>query len=339
MRRHLSHKHWFAMALFALIFLAIPAFTSKLYLTRVLTEVFFFAALGEAWNIIGGYAGQTSWASDSFFVCGGYASMIMYVRFGVSPWVGLAIGAVLALVLALIYGLPTLRLRGVYFAIATISCSTIFRQILLNLKITNGSVGMNLPNTGAVLSWLNLRFPSNKYFYYIAFFWMAVVVFFTAWISRSRLGYYLRAISNDEDAADAMGIHAYKTKIIAFLISAALISITGSLYVFNVAYVNPNSLGSHDMAVKIAVVAIIGGMGTVWGPVIGGFICVIVYELANLYLSHLGGGGAGYCIYGLAIMLIVLLRPNGVISLVPPAKRLLAKVFKPKDRTEGGVAP
>ena len=105
---------------------------------------------------------------------------------------------------------------------------------------------------------------------------MLVVILVTALIRRNSLGYYLRAISNDEDAANAMGIHAYKTKVVAFLISAVLISITGAFYAFKVAYVNPNSMGAHDMAVRIAVVAIVGGMGTIWGPVLGGFICVIV---------------------------------------------------------------
>ena len=323
-----SKKHLIRIAIFCAIIILLPIFVKDDYVIRILTEIFFFAALGEAWNIIGGFAGQTSWASDSFFVCGGFAALILFVDYGISPWIGMWVGAAITVVLALIIGLPTLRLRGVYFAIATISCSTIFRQILLNMKITNGSVGRTLMNMSHELDFLSLNFPSNQYFYYIAFVWMLVVVAITAIIKNTYLGYYLRAISCDEDAANAMGMKTYKTKVMAFIISAILISISGSFYAFKVAFVNPNSMGSHDMAVRIAVVAIIGGMGTVWGPVLGAFIGVFVYEMASLHLAHLGGGGAGYAIYGLAIVLIVLLRPNGLISLGEPIKKFLVSKFK-----------
>jgi branched-chain amino acid transport system permease protein len=204
----------------------------------------------------------------------------------------------------------------VFFSIATISFASIVRQLILYLKgFTGGAQGLRFPLPKVNNFWL-LRFKNDPYlpFYYIAMAWMLLSVAVVVIINRSRLGYYLKAIREDEDAAESLGIRAHRMKLYAFIISAMMLAVTGSLYAYWMVDITPVATASHDLSIKIAVVAIVGGMGTVWGPVLGSFIAVLVFQFSNSYLGALGKGGAGYVIYGLAMVLIVLLRPNGLIT-------------------------
>jgi len=303
----------------AIIFIAtcllLPMAIKSTYIIRVLVEVFFFGALGTAWNILGGFGRQTSWASASFFGVGAYTSMLMFLKLGgISPWISVFIGMFLSAILAVIIGLPCFRLRGVFFAIATIASASIVRQLLLYFKVfTGGAMGLAFKiRSGNSL--LNLAFESENAYYYVALIWMLITVLVTVLINRSKLGYYLKAIREDEDAAESLGIRAGQMKLVAFIISAMLLSATGTLYAFKVGYIDPTMVASHDMSIRIGITAILGGMGTIWGPALGAFISVPMLELSNKYLSNLGNGGAGYAMYGLVIVLVVLFRPNGLIS-------------------------
>ncbi|MDL2324709.1 branched-chain amino acid ABC transporter permease [Ruminococcaceae bacterium OttesenSCG-928-A16] len=307
-------KHPIAIG-FIVLCMALPLIITRGYLLRVFIEVFFFAAMGTAWNILGGFGRQTSWASPAFFCIGAYTAMLLNTNFGTSPWVSIFIGVAIAIVLAIAIGAPTLKLRGVFFSIATISCTSIIRQLIFNFaSLTGGAQGVSLKMSSGNNFW-QLRFDSEVPFYYIAFIWMLIIVLITAIISKTKLGYYLRAIREDEDAAQSLGVRTHRMKLIAFIISAVLLSVTGAFYSFKIGYIDPNSVASHDLAIRIAVTAILGGMGTIWGPVLGAFICVPMLEVSNYYLSNFGGGGAGFAMYGLAMVLVVLFRPNGVISL------------------------
>lgn len=313
-----------------LVFIAIclifPLASSNQYLVRVLMEVFFFAAMGNAWNIIGGYGKQTSWASSIFFAVGAYTSIILFTRYGaISPWISMILGLAIAAVLAIIIGLPCFRLRGVFFSIATIACTTIFRQLLIYFEeFTGGSLGIAFKIRKGNSLW-NLHFNSEIPFYYIAFIWMLITVGIVIYVERNRLGYYLRAICEDQDAAESLGIESSKIKLNAFIISSLMLAFTGTLYVFKTGFADPNTLASHDMAIRIGIVAILGGMGYVWGPVVGAMISVPLLELSNAYLQDFGGGVAGWALYGLLIVLMVLFRPNGVISIWDDLKEHIAK--------------
>ncbi len=313
-------KRYFPVIAFIAACALVPLFIKKSYIQRVFIEVFFFAAMGSAWNILGGFAKQTSWASPAFFCIGAYSALLMDKNFGLSPWISIILGIILAGVLAIVIGLPTLKLRGVFFSIATISCTSIVRQILFNTpNLTGGAQGLTLKMSSGNDLW-RLRFDSEIPFFYISLIWMMLVVLIAAMLSKSRLGWYLKAIREDEDAAQSLGIRTYHMKLRAFVISAMLLAVTGAFYSFKIGYIDPNSSASHDLAVRIAVTAILGGMGTIWGPVLGAFICVPMLEISNYYLSDFGGGGAGFAIYGLAMVLVVLLRPNGIISLFQKKK-------------------
>lgn len=308
-----------------------PLVNTNQYLVRVLMEVFFFAAMGNAWNIIGGYGKQTSWASSVFFAIGAYTSIILFTRYGgISPWISSFIGIGLAAALAIVIGLPCFRLRGVFFSIATISCTTIFRQLLIYFEdFTGGSLGVAFKIRKVNSLW-NLHFNSEIPFYYIAFIWMLITVGIVLYIERNRLGYFLRAICEDQDAAESLGIESSKIKLKAFIISSMMLSFTGTLYVFKTGFADPNTLASHDMAIRIGIVAILGGMGYVWGPVVGALISVPLLELSNAYLQNFGGGVAGWALYGLLIVVMVLFRPNGVISIWDDLKEMIAKRNSPR---------
>lgn len=304
----------------ALIFIALclvyPMFNTSDYVLRVLVEVFFYAALGTAWNILGGFGQQISWASSSFFAVGAYTSMLMFLKLGgVSPWISIFAGMILAAILAIIIGVPCLRLKGDYFAIATIACLAIFRQLLLYFKeFTGGSLGLAFQIRNQESFW-NLSFLSDGPYYYITFAWTLVTVAVTIFINRAKLGYYLKAIREDDTAAESIGIRVHRMKLIAFIISGMLLAATGTIYAFKVGYIDPFVVASLDISVRIGVTAILGGMGTIWGPVLGAFIAVPLLEVSNYFLGDFGGGGAGYALYGLLIILVVLYKPNGAISL------------------------
>lgn len=314
-----------AAIFFVALFCVFPIICKNAYFMNVVIEVFFFAALGIAWNILGGLAKQISWASACFFTIGAYAGIMLYQHAGMSPWISMLVGIVVACVFALVIGAPCFRLRGVFFSIATISCTTILRQCLIVFKsVTGGSVGLNFGIRKNYSFWM-LTFKSKTDFYYIALVWMLICIAIFVMVKNARLGYYLRAVREDEDAAASLGVIPSQLKTKAFLISAAMMAVTGTLYVFRLGYVDPNALCSHDISVKIGLVAILGGMGTVWGPVLGSFIIIPLLELCNYYLQNFAGGGAGYALYGLIIVLIVLIRPTGLITLFDDLKGKLKK--------------
>ena len=291
-------------------------------------------------NIIGGYGKQTSWASSVFFAIGAYTSTLLFVRYGgVSPLISVWLGMALAALLAVIIGLPCFRLRGVYFAIATIACTTIFRQLLIYFSdFTGGNLGIPFPimirNDPFNLIFTNFFL---RPYYFIALAWLVVTIIIVFIIENSRLGYSLRAICDDQDAAESLGIESSKVKLQAFVISAMMLSFTGTLYAFQLRMVDPETFASHNMSIRIAIVAILGGMGTKFGPLVGALVAIPLLEVSNTYLMRIGHGGAGWVLYGLLIVVIVLFRPNGIISIFDSAKEYLAKIAARKSRKKLGA--
>ncbi|MCL2318591.1 MAG: branched-chain amino acid ABC transporter permease [Treponema sp.] len=327
---------------------AIESFINRVqarYFIRIGMDILFFTSMGNAWNIIGGYGRQTSWASAAFFAIGAYTSILLFVGppghtgLQISPFISMWAGVALAVIVAVIIGLPCFRLRGVYFAIATIACTTIFRQLLIYFKdFTGGNLGIPFPYQpqNRVMDLIFTDFLFRPY-YYIAFGWMVITTGIVIFIEKNRLGYYLRAICEDQDAAESLGIISSRVKLQAFMLSAAMLSITGTLYVFMLRMVDPNTYASHNISIRIALVAILGGMSTKFGPLLGALVTIPLLEISNNYLNRVGHGGAHWVLYGLMIVLIVLFRPNGLASLFDSAKVYIAK-RKIKARGESSDA-
>ena len=300
------------LLVFAVAFALLPLAVRQNYFISMLVQCFLFAAMGVSWNLIGGYADRVSIGHSSFLAVGAYTAYILYLDLNITPLLGMLAGMVIAAILALFIGRLCLGLRGTFFSLSTIAFAEIFKNLLLHFReITNGSYGLMLTFRGD--DPINLQFESRVPFYFIALILLVAIVLFNIFFERSRFGYYLKAIGEDEDAARSLGLDTYKVKLKTFVISAALTSLVGTMYGFYLTYIMPTSIASTPVSIKIIIVAVIGGAGLLWGPVLGAFILIPLTELVNATLGSLGG--ANTMIYGLVLVLIIVFQPRGVLTL------------------------
>ena len=292
---------------------AAPAFADDAAL-RTLAGVFMFGALASAWNIIGGFAGYASFGNVVFFGLGAYTVAVLMVHAGWGFWAALPVAVAVGAAYAALVGLPVLRLRGHYFAIATLGVAEGTREVVLNLSsLTGGGAGITLPVVGSKAT---TAYPGNTAFYYLflAAMGLAVVV---AWaVSRSRFGYGLRAIHDDEQGAAATGINTTRAKLAAFALSGALTAVVGALFAFQQVTIYPERLFSVEITVLMVAMAVIGGVGTVIGPVIGAVGLQLLAEyLRQRYLNlHL-------IVFGSLLAAVVVLMPEGLVSSLSQAWR------------------
>lgn len=294
--------------------------------------IFLFATLGIAWNLIGGYGAQLSLGHSAFLAIGAYASVILLRNYNVTPLVGAGVGAALAAVAAVIIGYPCFRLRGPYFTLSTIAFAEILRILLTHFSdFTGGAEGIPIPFRGQNI--LNLQFYSKVPYYYLTLGLLIAVFLLARHLERSRLGYHLAAIREDQDAAESLGIRSYRVKLITLVVSAMITAVAGAMYAVIVGYIDPGSTAGQAMATEIAVVAIVGGIGTLWGPILGATVVISLTEITNALLGA-SRGGASMVLYGLLLMVIVLVRPGGLISFF----RRNRKSRSARPMTQGEVA-
>jgi len=316
-----SEKKYVWLGLGAVIFLIYPLIFTLPFPRHVMIMIFLYATLGLAWNMIGGYAGQISLGHALFFGIGAYTSTLMLMKLGASPWVGMLVGGILSIGVSFIIGYPCFKLAGHYFAIATIAIGEIAQVWMLNWDWAGAAVGLTLPILPESL--INLEFHSTKApYYYIAFGLLILGLLATYGIDRSKLGYYFKAIKGDLEAARSLGINVTKYKFYALALSAFFTSICGSFYAQYVLFIDPDSVFPLMLSVVVCLVATLGGVGTIWGPVIGAFILIPISEFTRIYLGG-GGKGTDLVIYGLLIIIISVYQPFGVIG--------IAKRFRKKE--------
>ena len=299
-----------------LLFLLAPYLIRDDYFLHVLIMILYFAYMASAWNIICGYVGQLSLGHSALSGIGGYVSVLLFMNLGLTPWVGMFVGGFCAMVVALIIGLPTLRLRGPYFALTTIAFAEILRIWLENTESVfgiqlNGASGLVVPLKGN--SPALFQFADKEPFYYIILVMLLAALFITLWIDRSRLGYYLKAIKGDQDAAEAIGIQSSKYMLIALAISAFLTALGGSFIAQFLLFINAERNMGIDLSIEMALMAIVGGQGTVLGPILGAFLLTPTSEITRAYL---GGSlvGLHLIIYGAVLIVAVIFLPNGIIE-------------------------
>ncbi len=283
--------------------------TDKFYL-HLLTMMLFYAAVSSAWNIVGGFAGQLSLGHAAFFGIGAYTSTLLFIDLGVSPWIGMLIGAALATLFAGAIGYPSFRLRGPFFTLVTIAFAEVLRILTIYAHdFTKGSIGISVPFRPAIG---NFIFRQLSAYVFVALAFMLITVLVSLWIESSRLGYYLAALREDEDAAQALGIDTARYKLVAVLVSAFLTSLAGTFYAQYIFYIEPFQTFSLDFSVLLAMMAIIGGIGTVWGPVASAFL---VTPLQEILQAKLGGHFTGLhlVIYGTVLIVVVILLPQGIV--------------------------
>ncbi len=317
-----------------LVLLALPLVVTSAFAIDIFIRVLLFSFIGVAWNLMGGYAKQLSLGHAAYFGLGAYTSSILLIDYDVSPWIGMIAGGIVAMLASLPIGALCFRLRGPYFAIATIATAQVLMLLFLKFRdFAWGAEGTTMPNLGSAP--LMMQFETKPPYYYIVLGLLALALAVTWLIERSWVGYYLVAIGEDEDAAEAVGVNAAKIKRDIYMISAFLTALAGTFYVQYIYFIDPNTAFSFNVSVEAALVSIVGGIGTLWGPVLG---TVLLESSSALLQSWLGGarGGVQLTIYSLLLMAVILWRPTGLIGLLTDAcGRLFPRQAKARAVRDG----
>jgi len=310
-----------ALGLVAAVLVAlVPAAAQALlddhaYWIQVHVWILFFAMCATAWNIIGGFAGQYSFGHAAFLGLGAYTSTLLYLNLGVSPWIGMLAGGTVAALAGAVISYPCFRLRGAFFALATIAFAEMLRvggeltDSVFGIQI-NGARGLVIPPVGNS-AWA-FQFTDKASYAYIAYALLLLTLAIAYAVKRSRLGYYLAAIGDDEDAVKSLGIDTARVKLAALLISAFLTAVAGTFYAQMVLFVTPTRTVSLDLSVQMVIMAVLGGLGTVFGPLLGAVILVPVAELTRAALGGSTIQGAHLIVYGVILMLVVRFTPGGI---------------------------
>jgi branched-chain amino acid transport system permease protein len=268
------------------------------------------AQLGVAWNIIGGYAGQVSLGQAAFYGLGAYTSTLLFTKLGLTPWIAIPVGGLVAVCISLLVGWSCFRLKGHYFAMATIAVAEIIQIIFTNWEYAGAAVGLNLPMEEG---WKTLIFSTKEPYYYLALGLLLLTLGVNYAIEKSFLGYYFRAIKDEPDAARSLGVNLSRYKQLAFAISSFFTALGGSLYAHKELYIDPGSVLHTGLSIKMALVSILGGVGTLFGPLLGAGVLTLIEEGTRIIFGG-SGRGTDLVIYALLIVLIAVYYPTGVLG-------------------------
>lgn len=309
---HSKNRDYILVFLFIAL-LSLTLFVDNKYILDIIITTVYFCIIAGAWNIMCGYAGQLSLGHVVFMGVGQYTSTIMFVRFGLSPWIGMFLGTIVAMVLAFFVGLLALRLKSFFFSLSTIALVTIFQVLAIKFDdITGGSIGISIPYEP---SFRNMIFKEYKPSLILFIILLLVVLLTTTYISKSRLGANLVAMREDDMAAASLGVNLLKNKITALCISAFFTSLAGTLYSQYTLYIDP--MGSFNLVTsqKAAILTIVGGSGTIFGPLLGG----LILGPTEIFLRGWLGStfqGAYLVVYGVLLVFVVLVMPNGIVGAI-----------------------
>jgi branched-chain amino acid transport system permease protein len=322
MRGSITLPRVLALVVAAVVVFTLPAWVGD-YWTRIFTGVWMWAGLALAWNIIGGYAGYVSFGHAAFFGLGAYTTaLLMQPERDWNFFLTLPVAAAVAAVVAAIVGWPTLKLRGAYFAIATWALAEAVAQLVNVADFTGGSYGLTLPVQ-----------PSTSYFFYVML--IAAIVAYAAGyllLERSRFGYKVKAVRDNEAAAESVGINTTLVKNEAFVISAVIPAVFGGINAYWITFINPPSVLSTEITDQMVVMVLIGGLGHAWGPALG---AAALYIINRQFLAAFGDTTSYIAMVGALVALVVLFLPDGLASLWPATRRLrLVRQLIPAWRDE-----
>ena len=309
---------WLALAGLAVL-LVLPAALSS-YATTIFILIFFYGFLGQAWNVVGGYAGQLSAGHAAFVGIGGYTAALLSNELGLTPWLGMFVGAALATVLGALVGYLGFRfgLRGFYFVLLTVAFAEVCRILVSNIDAVGGTLGLYITFTGNPRQF---QFQDPRAYYYLALGFMLLATGVAAVIERRRFGMYLSAIREDETACEALGVNTFKYKMLAMLVSSFLTGLGGTFYAFYLFSLQPATVFGIPLSVEIVIRPVIGGAGTLVGPILGSFILTPLAEVSRYYFGQSGLHGAHLIVYGALLVTVVLFLPQGAY---PFLRRLFA---------------
>jgi len=300
----------------------LPLVVKDVYIQNMLVLTLMYAALSQSWNILSGYCGQISLGHALYFGIGAYATLLLFTKFGVLPWFGMVAGGIVAALVAAAVGYPCFRLKGHYFVIATIVIAEAGLLLVLNWDYAGAAMGIEVPVRGD--SWAKFQFARSKLPYFYFALGLAFVAWLVTWtIEDSRWGYWWRAVKDNAEAAESLGVVVFRSKMAAAAVSAFLTAVGGGFYAQFVSYIDPESVMSFQFSLLMALPAVLGGIGTLWGPAVGAAILIPITEVTR---SYAGGTGKGFdlIVYGLLVMGIALGRPEGIVGALAARKRARA---------------
>ncbi len=316
----------YVILLLGAVLAVLPFGIRKEYLISIFINIFLYAYLGQCWNILGGYAGYLSLGHTVFFGIGAYTSSLLFFWFGLSPWAGMLAGAVVAMLVGTFISYLSFRygLRGIYFAMITLAFGVIFRVIFNNSETLGGAQGVLIPLKEASLA--SFQFAGKLAFYYIGLLLVMISLIVTWVMSRRKFGYNLLAIKDNETASEALGIPTNRYKLLATCLSAFMTALGGTFYAQYLMYISPETVFSLNLSIEIVLVVIVGGMGTLFGPVLGAFVLLPIGELTRALLKE-GAMGVHVIVYGIILIVFCLVLPNGLI----PTLRMVFRSRMVKD--------
>jgi len=289
--------------------LVAPLLTNNSFYQHLMIMVLFWTLLGASWNLLGGFAGQVSFGHAAFLGIGAYTTMLFYLSLNLSPWLGMIAGGVLGALFALPIGLICFRLRGPYFSLATLAVAEIVRLVALNWEqLTAGPVGLLITTLPPLsLGGHAVNWESKIPFYYIAAALTVFAMVLTYAVSRSRFGAYLTAVREDIDSAEAVGIDTVRARVMALVLSAFVVGLAGGFYAVYFRYIDPDAVFAISLSVEMVFIAVVGGLATTAGPVVGALVLVTIAEIfrERFAVGHL-------IFYGLFMMLVIRYLPEGI---------------------------
>jgi branched-chain amino acid transport system permease protein len=338
----MKHQKINILALVGLLVLAfgLPLVVRSATYLHILVLLYFYAYLTTSWNLVGGFAGVLPLGHAAFVGIGAYTSTILSLQYGISPWVGMLIGGIIATFAGVLIGLPTFKMRGAYFALATIAFAEGFRVIIENVDYLgpfniNGPRGLQIPPLDTGLA--NFMFSSKEPYYYIILIMLIGVTLLTYLISRSKLGYYLNAGGEEPEAAMALGVNVSRAKLIAMAMSSFLTAMAGTFYAQFSLYIHPKSITSLDLSFEIAFIALIGGRGSIAGPILGALLLRPVGDFSRIYFGDTLPG-LHLVIFGLVLILVMNYQPRGLQEPLTRAYRnLVERIIKKTTGREDHV--
>ena len=305
-------KQLWTIALFAAVVAAVTAFSESGVLLNFVMMALYAALMAQAWNILGGFGGQFSFGHALFFGTGAYIQAIAQMQGGINAWAALPMAMIGSALVGLFVGGLSFRygLKGSYFALVTLAFAEVFRIVALSVPFTGAGVGMMLPLNESVA---NMQFESRKGYVFLILAFVTLALLISWWLRNSRFGAWLQAVRDNEDAARAIGVNPFKVKMGAIALSGGLMGVAGAFYVQVFQYIDPGIAYGSLTSVESLVAGIVGGIGTVWGPVLG---AVVLHLLADLTRNLFGElPGINMVIYGTVLVLIVMFLPRGIAGI------------------------
>ena len=313
---------WLAFVAALLILPVVPGMADNSFRMHVFILILLYASMAQAWNIIGGYCGQVSFGHSVFFGIGAYGAGMAVVTYGIVPWPGILIGMIAAAAVAVLISYPCFKLSGHYFAIATFAIVEIFNRVFMVWDWVGGALGLDYPIIEE--GFKNLMWDSKTGYYYCALALFVIIFGLVRWLEGHKFGYYMRAVREGQETAESLGVNSSAIKLTAMAISAAMAALCGAFFVQYNLRVDPPMVMSLDASMKFVLITIMGGAGSLMGPLAGAAVLIPLQEYTRAFWGGLGGG-IDLIIFGLLIIIMVVKQPAGMVGIYGSIRKRLSK--------------